>query len=497
MGGTMNKNPILNSIKWKSEPYIYQGQAITNAVKGLVKDRFFGYFMEMGTGKTKSTLNTAEILHARKYIQAIIILAPKPLMAVWEDEIEKHTFLNTSILLWSSHKCTSKTYQKELSDLFKNKNKKVPVFIINVEAFQTKNDTLIKILGQFKDIRTLVALDESTKIKNPKANRTQRMIDLFDHENFFKMILTGTEVTNSLLDLYSQFEFLKKGFWKMRNYYAFQARYAMIIEKKTLEGHRYKQVVGFRRTQELQNKIDKHIFRALSDECLDLPEKIQTDIKVEMNKDQKRVYKELRDNLFVEYNDEELTATIKMVLITYFRQIVGGFFPGTTDMIGENNPKFDALYEDSLEYSGKVVVFASFVNEIIFITEELNRRYKMEVAVPYYGDVKHDEREENQRRFKDLNSGIKFIVINPSTGAFGLNLQVSNLMYWYGRPTSPEENWQGDKRIHRIGQTKHCIYKDIKMKGSVDTKLMTMLLSKTKLKNGFQLNTLADIYEMV
>lgn len=499
---------ILDTINWKLPPFEYQGEAITQGVKGLALNRFFAFFMEMGTGKTKCTLNTAEILKAKKYIKAMIILAPKPLMSTWVDEIEKHTYLDCNILSWDSNKVKTKTFQKDLQRMFSQKGKKFPVFIINVEAFQTKNINLDRVLHQFSEVRTLVALDESTKIKNPKANRTNNIIDKFDNQNFFKLILTGTEITNSLLDLYAQFEFLKKGFWRMRNFWAFHARYAMTIEHKTKpvivngavvrKSQKFKKVVGFRRTEELHNKIDNHFYRALADDCLDLPERIYSNLTVVMNPEQKRVYTELKNNLFTEYGDNDLEVTVKMVLFGYFRQIVGGFFPGTEEMIGTTNPKFEALKADTMEYDGKVVVFANFVNEIKYITEELNNTYKEEVALPYYGEVKYTQREINKRSFiEDPLEKRKFLVINPATGSFGLNLQVASLMYWYGRSMSPEENWQGDKRIHRIGQKHHCVYKEIRAKGSVDTKLNMLLTSKTNLKKRFQTMTLSDIYEMI
>ena len=119
-----------------------------------------------------------------------------------------------------------------------------------------------------------MAIDESTTIKTPTAKRTKSIVKV-GREARYRRIATGSPVTKSPLDLYSQCEFLDPSCLNANSYYAFQARYAVVVERK-LATHTFKQIVGYRKLDELHEKLSHFSFRVTKEECLDLPDKVYT-----------------------------------------------------------------------------------------------------------------------------------------------------------------------------------------------------------------------------
>lgn len=488
-----------DTIKHVFPPFDHQKRGIDQTVDALLHTGYHALFMEMGTGKTKTTINTAEILLRRGSLNALIIICPKALMSTWEDELAKHMrHTPYEVHFWDPQKAQREKWKTPIRFLLncpKDQLPGMPIFVVNVEAFSRKNDVLHALLvNWYKSFETLTVLDESTFIKTPTSNRTKSVIN-YASQSKYRMILTGSEITNSVLDLYSQFEFLRPGFWEMPNFTFFKARYAIMEDVFVAEGRRVQKVVGFRRVEELLNRVGPHCFRALKRDCLDLPEKIYATIHVEMNAAQKRVYNELKEELWTQYKGQVLSVPAKVVLFMRFRQITGGFMPETGEPIGESNPKLDALIADVESYRGKVIIWSSFRSELKALTEELTRKTDYE-AVSFFGDTSAADCETALRRFKD-DPEVKFLVINPATGAFGLNLQHATLQYNFSRSLSPEKNWQAEDRSHRIGTMENVTYKDLVCPGTIDERILSLLERKTDVREKFQTGTVDDILEMV
>ncbi|MBW2999219.1 DEAD/DEAH box helicase family protein, partial [Candidatus Woesearchaeota archaeon] len=199
---------------FKTTPYKYQEKIIFDAYHSFLSHGHHAFLVEMGLGKTLMSLYASELLQRRGELDSIIIIPPQALVDVWVDEIPKHTYFEDNFYLWKNSKPIEKT-----EGLF-------PIIFINVEAFSRKNKYLKSFLhNHFLNYKTIVICDESTKIKNPKAQRTKNVLEYTSNAKY-KAILTGTEITTSLLDLYTQYEFLKKFFWRMPNYWVFRSKYA-------------------------------------------------------------------------------------------------------------------------------------------------------------------------------------------------------------------------------------------------------------------------------
>jgi SNF2 family DNA or RNA helicase len=453
--------------------YDHQARAYTIGIDFLKKHGFFAALMEMGTGKTYTSLAISQYLNA-----FTIVICPKSIIPAWTEQINDFFGVdNKAIFIWDSVKSKGKRYHQCLAVLPQTKN---TIFIINIEAFQTTNKLLFSTLQNImKQNQTLCILDESSKIKNPKANRTKNLMQ-FDFS--YKMIMTGTEITNSVLDIFSQFEFLKKGFWGFRSFYSFRARYAILKEMQIQAGRTFKVVVGFQRVDEIAKRIAPYSFRIKKEQCLDLPEKIQQTVKLKMNKEQEKIYFQLKNDLYAEYKDTELTVQNKVSLFLRFRQITGGFMPESGELIGKSNPKLDFIIDDSEDYTDKFIIWCCFRAEVSYIKSKLNScaRYDGECKeMSFFQD--HGER------------GAKYFAANMQTGAFGLNLQFCSNVYYFTRSLSLEENLQSEDRTHRIGQKNNCLYKSLVMENTIDERVNKLVNNKKNMLETFQSMSVFDI----
>lgn len=480
-------------IEHKLPPRENQKEAIDRAVNALTSRGFYGLLMEMSLGKTKVALNVAEILHSYGACNRALIVCPKAIESVWLEEIPKQTNFENPPLVWQNPQ--TKKFRKQVKAFFEQD---FQILIVRLELFQRENAIMKKFITEFLSEPTIAILDESSKIKNVTTNRAQRLIS-YTRSAAYKLILTGTPWTESPLDIFSQMEFLQEGFWYKydgpwatsvlrKHWYIFRNRYAIMQDVRLGEGRTFKAMVGTRRTEEIAKKIAPHVVQQKKDDWVDLPEKIFQTLHVEMPKAQAEAYKSMKERLILEMGDEVLTASNAGTLLVRLRQIAGGFYPETGEKIAPKIAGIETLLEDVSEYTGKVVIAASFVAEIEGIVDALAKEYGEEKVVTYYGATK--DREGSIRRFRDEDA--RFMVLNPQSGAYGLNLQHSSVMYLYSRPFSYEQNAQLQDRIHRPGQRRSCVYKDIVHVGTVQEKVIKAFEKKKGVVDEFDRMTVRE-----
>jgi len=482
-------------IEHKLSPRDNQKVATDNCVEGMLQNGFHGLLLEMSLGKTKVSLNVAEVLKKYNILDRLLIIAPKAIVSVWKEEIPKNSYLEAEPVVWEN----KQTYKQQqlISGLFINN---FPVLIVRLELFQKKNEDLKKFLKAYFEKPTVVILDESSKIKNVTTQRTPRLIE-YTKDASYKTILTGTPWTESPLDIFSQMEFLQTGFWYKYNgdwtpsilkkhWYIFRNRYGIMKEIHVAEGRTFKTMVGTRRTEEIARKIQPHVTQQKKEDWLDLPEKIFQTLHVEMSPTEAKAYKTLKEKLILEHGDEILTVQNQVTLLTRLRQLSGGFYPETGESIDKLPSGIELLMEDVSEYPGKVVIAAAYVAEIQGIVKALTKEYGEDQVCTYYGGTK--DRDNELIRFKE---NARFLVLNPQSGAFGLNLQHASLMYLYSRPYSYEQNAQLLDRIHRPGQKNNCIYKDIVHLHTVQEKVIKAFELKKDVVDAFDQLTVKDFLD--
>lgn len=479
-------------IEHKYQPRENQKIAIDNCVEGFINYGFHGLLLEMSLGKTKCSLNVAEIMQHFKALDRLVVIAPKAIVSVWLEEIPKNSYFEAEPVVWENKK--TKKQQRLISGLFLQQ---FPILIIRLETFQKKNDVLKNFLQAFFEKPTIIILDESSKIKNVTTQRTPRLIE-YTKDAAYKTILTGTPWTESPLDIFSQMEFMQTGFWYKHNgpwsvrilkkhWYIFRSRYAIMQEIRTGEGRSFKTIVGTRRTEEIARKIQKHVTQQKKADWLDLPEKIFQTLHVEMGPEQRKAYETLKQTLILEHGDEILTVQSAVTLLTRLRQIAGGFFPESGEAISGRIAGIETLLEDVCEYSGKVLISCAYVAEVKGIIAALEKVYGKDQVVSFYGDTK--DRDEAKRLFKEE---ARFLVGTEKVMAYGHNWQFCSLMYRYSLAYSYERNKQLTDRIHRPGMTGDAIYKTIIHTGTVQEKTVTAFEKKKDVVDKFDQLTLKE-----
>ena len=305
---------------FKTKPYTHQLVALD-----LSWDKIeYAYFMEMGTGKSKVLLDNAAMLFDAGKIQGLIIVAPKGVYRNWSSkEIPAHMpeHIPIRIGIWSSR--LTKGVKAQLNKLFEP-NDDLNILVINIDAVITKKGNLV--IDKFLNTRiSMLAVDESTIIKTPSAKRTKAMIKLSMFARY-RRILTGSPVTKSPLDIFSQCDFLNPHLLGFSSYYSFRNKFA-ILNDAHFGGRNFKQVTGYKNTDELHDIIKEFSYRVTKEECLDLPDKIYMRREFEMTKPQSKIYKQMRQTAIAFLEEGEATTTTVLVQLLRLHQISCGFLP--------------------------------------------------------------------------------------------------------------------------------------------------------------------------
>lgn len=463
--------------KFKTKPYDHQRTAMDRAGERNA----FAFFMEMGTGKSKTLIDNLGQLAVQNKVDFCFIIAPKGVYRNWvTKEIPEHLSDSVThrVIRWVS--TANKQQQTEMRSV-KDPFDGLTIFVMNVESFSTKKgqdagNWLAKNFGE----NGMIAIDESTTIKNPKAKRTKALLKIA-HQFKYRRLLTGSPVTRSPMDLYSQCEFLGPSTLGFESYYAFQNRYA-ILNRRSMGAHTFQQIVGFRHLEELTTKVDNFSYRVLKKDCLDLPEKTYTIRYVSMTEGQFKMYEELRNEaLTLLDNGELVTAQNVMTQMLRLQQVLSGhLMTDNGDLIELETNRLKAVLDIATETSGKILIWSRFRNDIQRLGKLLEENFPTQVA-SYYGDTPDDERQEIVTRFQDPDSGLRFFIGNPATAGYGLTLTEANTVVYYANDFNLETRIQSEDRCHRIGQKNPVTYIDLITDNTIDERIVQALRNKIDL----------------
>lgn len=429
------------------------------AIEKILAAPTVGLFLEMGLGKTVSTLTAIlELLYDRFEVFKVLIIAPlRVAESTWSSEIEKWDHIQGLKI--------AKVLGNEKQRIAAL-NQKADIWIINRE----NTEWLVNYYGR-KWPFDMVIIDELSSFKNPRSKRFRALRKV---RPFIKRIvgLTGTPVPNGLIDLWAQIYLLDQG------------------ERlgKTLTGYRNRYFDPGRRNQNIifewipKPFAEEVIYDKISDICvsmksedwLQLPEQIDNVVLIELPEKARRQYEQLEKELFLPLAGSDVTAANAAVLTNKLLQIANG---AIYDENGEAKEihiaKLDALEEIIEAANGKpVLVVYSYKHDLDRIKTRL-RSYK-----PRTLDKPQD--------IKDWNAGkIQVLLLHPASGGHGLNLQAGgNIIVWFGLTWNLEWYQQTNARLHRQGQTERVIVHHIVAKGTMDENVLKALTGKAATQNG-------------
>lgn len=464
--------------KWwetqKFGPLPHQGPMINRgwSLKG------YALFAAMGTGKTFATVNTAMARHAYCGLRTLFVICPATLQRTWEKEFSK----------WADpDKFTVRrlrTGDKGMLAWLQEDRHRLHVVLVSVEGLGISDkfyDTLCGTISAAKFNGPMMGVvDESSRIKNPSAVRTKRVIEVGPHFEW-RMVLNGTPIAKGIQDLWSQYEFIDPNIIGSGDYWAFKTRYIV------MGGYENKQIVGYSNTDELMRLIAPYSTEVNKD-ILELPPKLYKTITVEPTATQKALFKRILTGV-----GDGPSISVQNVLERMLRlqQVIGGFEPRTdpdtevttTTELAEN-PKLDALLgilEDNYVGS-KFIIWARYIPEIELLVRVLRKKYGARAVVDYYGDTSPEMRAEAERRYCE-DPECRIVVGNPAAAGLGLTFigGESDVMVYYSGTFAYIDRAQSEDRAHRIGQRNTCPVIDLVMEGSIDETIQAAIAQKTDL----------------
>lgn len=496
---------------WKTQPYDHQRDIFHRS-----RDRTgFALLMDMGTGKSKVTIDTAAWNYLQRRIDCLVIIAPNGVHSNWTQEggeIDLHMpdWTNYVQATWASY--LRKPEVAALEKLFDPKVEGLRVVSMNIEAFGNgTTQQILKKSGMKKrpedrtaedftphgfmkrltnTFNVMFVIDEASKIKTPGAKRT-RNLNTLSRSAVIKRILTGTLVTNSPLDAYAPMKLIIPDIWEHcgSNFTSFKNQYAefrrvKFKEKKTGKEREFDEIVGYKNIDELTAIIDEHSYRITKDECVDLPPKIFQQRYVELTPQQRKIYNDIAQRSIIELeDDEELSITNVLTRALRLQQVLGGFVPkeefAPVVPIEGPNPRITALLDIVEELDGKAIIWARFRAELDLIEKTLRKEYGRKAVVAYHGGVNNDDRKAAKEAFQKGDA--RFFVGQPHSGGMGLTLTAANTVIYYSNDFSLEARLQSEDRAHRIGQNRAVNYVDIECRGTLDTKVIEALRAKKDL----------------
>lgn len=456
--------------KWKKRPYHHQ----VVAIKTLLGTGFGGaLLMEPRTGKTKTAIDYASILHLGGKVNRVLIFCPVSVMGVWEEQLEENCPFPYTVTIWDRK-------ARKLKPLPKMGRDVIDFVIINYDALSTpgrvtgkRDDGSVKrsrsVGGRFTVYKQLEAwqpqliiLDESHRIKSASAKKST-MIHKLGEVADYRVILTGTVVTKKkrIFDIYSQWKFLNPTRFGNMTLGGFKSEFGVWTSRNG-----YPQWLRNKNEKKLHDLIHEDSFAITREECYDLPARLPPEfIRVPLDK-MAKIYDEMAEEMVAKIHTGEYTeASIRLVQGLRLQQITSGLVQTTPSpqfpkgrLLRVGTEKLDVLrdrLEDLFEADEKVVIAARFVADlhaIVEICESLNARTFL-----LKGGIKREQRDADRRAFQEYEGAAAF-VLQPQAGSLGIDLSTAGTFIWYSLTSSFVDYSQSEDRIALSSKATRYIY---------------------------------------
>ena len=423
------------------------------AIERVMENTHYGLLLDMGLGKTISTLYAIEQLMYDSFdVQKVLIIAPKKVAeSTWAQEARKWDqtkYLRVASILGSAN------------DRIQALESEADIYVMNRENVQWLYEYLKK-KKQFPF--DMLVIDESSSFKNPQAKRFKAMRKM---RPLFKriVILTGTPAPNTLMDLWAQMYLLDGGDRLGKTITEYRTRYFM--PDKT-NGHI---VYSYR----LQQRADETIYSKIQDICmslkakdyLNLPDRIDNVIRIDLTDQERELYREMERTHILTLVDEEISALNAAAVANKLLQMANGaIYNEEGDAIVIHRQKIERLKELVEVNEGKpILVFYNFKHDL----ESIKDAFPKSVELKTDADVE----EWNQ-------GNIQMLLAHPASAGYGLNLQAGgHIIVWYGLTWSLEQYQQANARLHRQGQQEPVIVHHLVAKDTMDEQVMRALERK-------------------
>ncbi len=492
----------------KPPPPLWAHQAL--GVMRATPQHNFAFFYEMGTGKTRTIIETLwQKFSESKKVGKVLIFTPPAVIEQFRLEWFKYTTIPKNLVV--SLRGSQKKRLKNFLALSQDQR----IFITNYEALNMKD-----LYQAFTDwAPEFLVWDESHKLKSPSAERSKLANTLSNPYNKKEKkalpkphtyILTGTPVLNTPMDLFQQCKVLDGGATFGDNFFGFRDKYfrdrnALMPRHKHFPDWqpRTKHRDGFDGIGEINEKLQMISMRVKKEECLDLPPEVDVVIKTEMLPEQARCYHEMRTELITYLNSQACVATLALTKALRLMQIASGFVTVEGDggpktiPLGET-PKMDALKELLEEIcadpKNKVIVWTVWRETYRHIGEACAALKLGYVEV--HGEISESKKRANIDSFRS-DSTCRVFVAHPRSGGVGLNLVEAGYSIRYSRTFSLEDYLQSRARNHRGGSLeaghKSITHYELVTEGTIEPSILQKLANKIDVSESLLSNLISAL----
>jgi SNF2 family DNA or RNA helicase len=437
------------------------------AMDKMIPTRIGALFMEMGTGKSLTAIALAK--HREEKINRVVWFCPVSLKPTVRHEILKHTDCTADDICVFDDKITAQALPQCLW------------YVVGIESMSA-SVRVVSAVNSLVTTRTMVIVDESSYIKGHKASRTQRITHIGQRARY-RLILTGTPISQGVVDLFSQMRFLSPKILGYQSFYSFAANHLEYHEKFK------KMIVRAHNTEYLAAKIKPYVYQVTKDECLDLPDKLYETRYFSMTCEQESWYETIKEEILSEIMDEDWNSTIIFRLFSALQQIVSGFY----NQCSGDGRGLHEFYQHrtetlidvvtSIPAQEKVIIWAKYHYDIEKIHAALVGQFGIDSVALFHGGISEKKRSAQVDLFR---SSARFFVATPSCGGHGLTLNESCYVIFYNNGFKYSERLQAEDRCHRIGQEHKVVYVDLVCSDSIDQRIMGALRSKGNVVEDFK-----------
>lgn len=436
------------------------------AVEKLRNVKVGALYMDMGTGKTRTALGLAVPRKTDGKVDCILWLCPVSVKRTIADEVEKH--LPNAIY--------------EIVETTGIRNWDADIYIAGIESLSQSISLNLVLLDLVGKRRCFTVVDESSLVKNYYTKRTRAIWRLGERSQY-KLILSGTPISNNEQDLYSQWYFLDPRILGYNSFYSFAANhleYDPRIPGRVVRAHDVEHLVA---------KMAPFLYQVRKDECLDLPPKSYSKRYCRLSEEQYWEYEYSKQRFFdiveMYYEREKDISSLIFRLFATLQKIVSGKRYNWSDLFDNplDNPRIQLLLETIIDLpsDSKVIIWCKYTHEIDMICTVLEqKRYSV---AKLYGKMSLKKRENELQKFRN---NAEFLVANKRCGAFGLNLQFANYAIYYSNDFSWDTRNQSEDRIHRVGQNKNVHVIDFICQNTIDGRIYNSLMKKEGLVESFR-----------
>ena len=443
------------------------------AVAKLLPPRVGAMFMDMGTGKSRTLIELARMRQAKW--DRLFWFTPCALRHNVREQLMLHTDLSASdIVMWDS-----RTLDAGISASAR-------VHIVGIESMGSSDRTVLAYNAHVTP-ESFVAIDESSYIKGNRAKRSQRLTNISARCRY-RAILTGTPISQGVVDLYSQMSFLSPKILGYRSFWSFAANHLEYEERKDpMTGRRFKtgRIIRSHNEDYIAAKLAPYTYQVRKDECMDLPEKLYETRYCGMTPAQRELYEEAKDEILsLDYDDWSPIAIFH--LFTSLQTIVCGFWKRPSGAVEEvAHTRIRLLIETTREIADAepVIIWAKYRHAVRQICETLAAEYGPDSVAAYHGDMNDAERVASLAKWRE---GARFLVATQSIGGHGLTLNEAAYVIFYADSFKFSERIQAEDRNHRIGQARRPVYISLQCPKSIDDRIATALARKGNALEEFQ-----------